>query len=153
MAVFDPVNGVDWGTKLDGNSFTYYLYQNGQTAGDPNIANVDDPSVPDATYTAVGWNNYEAGELRAALATYSAVANVTFTPTNSFSGSTLRMMLSKSTRGRLGSSYRREGAPLRDSAPSTSMARRGAARRPAARSSREATGSTRSCTNSVTRSG
>lgn len=102
MAVFDPVNGVDWGTKLDGHSFTYYLYQNGQTVGDPNIANVDDPSVPDATYTAVGWNNYEAGELRAALATYSAVADVTFTPTNSFSGSTLRMMLSNIDSGTLG---------------------------------------------------
>ncbi len=94
MAAFDPVKGVDWGTQLPGHSFTYYLYQNGETAGDPDIADVDDPSVPGKVYTAVAWNNYEAGELQGALATFSAVANVTFTPINTLSGSTLRMMLS-----------------------------------------------------------
>ena len=94
MAAFDPVNGVDWGTKLSGHSFTYYLYTAGQTAGDPDIGNVDDPSVPGKVYTAVGWNDYEAGQVQAALATFSAVANVTFTKTDSFTGSTLRMMLS-----------------------------------------------------------
>ena len=94
MATFNPVQGVDWGTKLAGNSFTYYLYPAGQTVADPGIADVDDSSGSGTTYTAVPWNSYEIGQLQAALATFSAVANVTFTQTTSASGATLRMMLS-----------------------------------------------------------
>ena len=94
MAAFDPVQGVDWGTKLTGNSFTYYLYPAGQTVADPGIANVDDPSGQGTVYTSVAWNSYEIGQLQAALATFSAVANVTFTQTTSPSAATLRIMLS-----------------------------------------------------------
>ena len=65
-----PVQGILAGTGVGTNTIKYYLYPAGQKVTDDGV-----------TYPTKQWNAYQQKQLRAALQTYSNVANVRFKQT------------------------------------------------------------------------
>jgi serralysin len=91
---YDPLTGLDWGTKLSSDSnqnyaFKVYLYP----AGTPVTAAAFAPDGSDTgTVTAQAWNAYQTAQLTTALQSLSDIANVSFSFTDSLANSTLRLV-------------------------------------------------------------
>ncbi|MGY4803575.1 M10 family metallopeptidase [Teichococcus aerofrigidensis] len=64
---FNPLEALDWGIRAPGSWITYSFMAGGQPAS------ADDPSQ-----LTVAWNDYEKGQVRQALETFSRITNLRF---------------------------------------------------------------------------
>lgn len=68
----DPMRAIDWGTRVDDPTVTYYFAPSGYFYSDPYTS-----------VTAEAWNAYERGQMRKAMDRVEAVTNITFVESNS----------------------------------------------------------------------
>lgn len=84
---YNPLTGIDWGTRVDSLPVSYYLY----AAGEVVHADVDDDGDDEPT-VATGWNAYEFAQVQKAFQTFSNIVNLQFVQTDSADGADFRMV-------------------------------------------------------------
>ncbi|MEX0282662.1 MAG: M10 family metallopeptidase [Arenibacterium sp.] len=75
-----PVDGIDWGVKLDDPNVTFYFAKAGEVFGDE--------------FTEIDWNAYEKGQAKAALNEFTKISKLSFTEVTQ--SSTADFILTKS---------------------------------------------------------
>jgi serralysin len=82
---YDPLTGIDWGTKIAPTDNQYIVPYYFYPAGAEVTSDGD-------TYTAIDWTPYQEAQAAAALQTFADVADVTFTATSDINEATFRLM-------------------------------------------------------------